>query len=103
MDPQQEFVRYLENNPQFYEISQSELYMQLLLVLEKRAHSMEELHEIFPDIEDKDMELIIGSLMAVKLVERTRISDTKIVYYISEAARGLLSHYKNARKHFDLG
>lgn len=103
MNPQEEFVQYLEKNSQFYSISQSELFMKILSVLEKRAHSIEDLRMIFPEIDEDDLKLIIKSLTAVRLVDGTKISWNTFVHYATEEAKKFLAFYRNAKKSYDLG
>lgn len=102
MDPQEKFVMYLQNNPQFNSISQSELFMEIISELDKKAHSFIELREIFPAIEEKDMQTILDALLEVQILKKTKINWNTHVYYTTEEAKNLLKHYKNAKKHFDL-
>ena len=103
MDPQEKFVMYLQNNPQFHSISQSELFMSIISELGKKAHSFIELRENFPAIDEKDMQTILDALMMVSIIKKTKVNWNTHVYYTTEVGKNLLEHYKNAKKHFDLG
>ena len=102
MDPQEKFVMYLQNNPQFHSVSQSELFMKIISELNNKAHSFIELRELFPAIEEKDMQTILDALEAIHILKKTKVNWNTYVYYATEQAKNLLEHYKNAKKHFDL-
>ncbi|MFH1239978.1 MAG: hypothetical protein V1672_02070 [Candidatus Diapherotrites archaeon] len=102
MDPQEKFVMYLQNNPQFNSISQSELFMKIISELNKKAHPFIELRELFPAIEEKDMQTILDALESVQIIKKTKVNWNTYVYYTTQEAKNLLEHYKNAKKHFDL-
>ena len=103
MDSQEKFVMYLQNNPQFHPISKSELFMSIISELDKKAHSFIELREIFPAIEEKDMQIILDTLGGLQILKKTKINWNTRVYYTTEQGTNLLKHYKTAKKHFDLG
>ena len=103
MDPQEKFVMYLQDNPQFNSISQSELFMDIISELDKKAHSFIELREQFPAITEKDLQIILDAVRGVQLIKKTKVNWNTYVYYTTEQAKNLLKHYKAAKKHFDLG
>lgn len=92
-------VNYLEQHPEYYEVVQAGVYMKVLEFISKAAPSLDDFYAAFPEVEVKDLELIIRSLIALKLVEQTRSPGGKNVYYLSENAKILLKKYKEGQKY----
>jgi len=101
MDPQQEFMLFLQNNPELFSISQSEFYMQILMFMEHNALALSEFQRLFPNVEKEDAELIMFSLTKAGVIETMRLPG-KVIYYLSSKGREFLAKYKAARKKFEV-
>lgn len=95
-DPQQEFTDYIMKHAEFYSVLKAPVYMKILTILVGDSITLDELHAQAPRIERNDLELIIKSLEALKLVGQ-HSTDERIIYYVTDTARDLLEKYNKIK------
>ncbi len=95
-----DFVVFLEEHPELYEVSKSEVLVRLLSILEKRALSFLSLKKE-TGMEPEDLEAALEALERAGAVER--ISYRKnIIYAITEKGRRFLELYRREKRKFSL-
>lgn len=99
MNPQERFVSYLEEHPGFYLVAKSDLYINFLSIIEKEGKDIESLKKVMPGIEQGDIQLVLNSLISLKLVGLLK-TNSKIIYFATDAAREFLSLYRNTKTGF---
>ncbi|AJF60676.1 MAG: hypothetical protein J4224_02705 [Candidatus Diapherotrites archaeon] len=97
MNPKEEFIRFVQDNPSYYYIVQSGLFLELLNFICSAAKNTTDIYSHFAGIENSDVEEMLQVLLAAKLISRARGSDREI-YYCTDAARTLIEKYNAAKK-----
>lgn len=101
MTAQDEWILFLEKNPQFNELVKSGLYISIINLLRVSSLNITKIHSAFPHIENQDLDLILESLIKLKLV--SRISLTKdVVYALTPLGKKMLKTYASAREGFKI-
>ncbi len=98
-DAQGEFIAYVQQRPEYYLVTQTPIYMHMLSLIASEAKSAQQLHKELPNVETADLELILDSLVSLKLVAQLCTAN-RVVYYATDSARELLSVYKKAQGEF---
>ncbi len=101
MTARDEWILFLEKNPEFHELTKSSLYISIMDLLGKGSLNIDKIHSSFPRIESKDLDLIVDSLVKLKLVSRVRFG-ANIVYTLTSLGRKLLRIYRKAREGFKI-
>ncbi len=96
-----EWVLFLEEHPQFFELSKGGFFIPLLKALASEAQSFSTLLRRFPRVERRDMRLILEALVKLKAVERIRVKDC-ILYSATADGRELLRMYKKTKPFFEV-
>lgn len=99
MSAQEQFVAYLQDHPGFYLVAKSDLYVNILIFLEKEAMDLLSLGRMFPAIELEDLDLMVKSLISLKLAGVLK-TDNKVIYYATDEAREFLRLYWNTKTGF---
>ena len=99
MTPQENFVAFLQDHPGYYLIAKSDLYINILSLIEQEASDINALSIKMPGIEFSDLELVLKSLIALNLVGVLK-TDNKTIYYITESAKEFLSRYRGTKTGF---
>ena len=99
MEKYNEWLFFLQQHPEFYELSKSSLYITILRALGKRALDIDRLHRLFGRIEEKDFELIILSLERLKLIEKVP-TGYSVLYMLTDLGKEMMQKYRKTRKHF---
>ncbi len=97
MKPEDKFIAFLEVHPELYPLSQSAFYIDFLKTMSLQAKTSEQFSQLFPKIDQKDLELIVFSLQKLKLVSRTTVGEKKF-YYISPLGKEFLEKYLTAKE-----
>ncbi len=92
MDPQEEFLEYVKQNPQYYSIMRAPVYMRILQSLKQKASDISELRTE-ANVEEGDLILILDSLEQIKLVERIELRN-RILYALSREGDTFLEKYQ---------
>lgn len=101
MAAKDEWILFLEKNPQFHILSKSGLYISLLKFVRTEALDMDKIHSAFARVEAKDLDLIIDSLLKLKLVNRIK-SGPQVFFGITALGKKFLNVYGKARKGFSI-
>jgi len=99
MDPEKEWILFLERNAQFYEISKGDFYIRFLERISESAKNFSQLKVLFPKVEEKDLQVIMDMLTKLKVVTITRIGR-ELFFTIAPDGKKLLSAYKKVHKFF---
>ena len=97
LKPEDEFIAFLEVHPEFYPLSQSTFYIDFLKTMSTQAKTIGQFSQLFPKIEQKDLELIVFSLQKLKLISRAVVGEQKF-YYISHIGKEFLEKYVKAKE-----
>lgn len=99
MDPASDWILFLEKNPHFFEICKGDFFISILEAMEKAPQSMAGLKKRFPEIEEKDLDEIMGVLQEMKIVS---VSDNPMGIFFDLASQGkkLLYAYKKTKKFY---
>lgn len=101
MTAKDEWILFIENHPEFNELSRSGLYISLLKFLEKSSFNIDKIHSSFPRVENTDLDTILGSLLKLKLAAKFTMHG-QILYAITPLGRELTEIYRRARKGFKI-
>jgi predicted transcriptional regulator len=101
MTARDEWILFLEKNPQFSELSKSALYIAMLKFLRNESLSIDRIHTFFPRVESKDLYLIIKSLAKLKLVCELHVAGN-ILYTLTPKGRELLEMYERVKETFKI-
>ncbi len=99
---EKEFIRYIEDHPEYYPVTHADIYLKILKNLEKAAKTQNELNSHFPVISREDLELIILSLMRLKLLDKLKTA-TKLMYYVTEDGKELISEADKIKSALKVG
>ena len=97
MDPEKEFILFLEEHPEFSAFSRSLLHLRILRFLEGNAKTLFDLQSGFPEIEPNDWSQILDSFVKVGLVERVSLPN-KVFFVCSVTGARLIEKYSKAKK-----
>ena len=97
MKPEDEFIAFLEVHPELYPLSQSTFYIDFLETMNSQAKTIRQFSQLFPNIEQKDLEMIVFSLQKLKLTLKTTAGE-QTFYYISQLGKDFLEKYHNAKE-----
>ncbi len=95
-----DFVVFLEEHPELYEVSKSEVLVKLLSILEKRALSFLSLKKE-TGLAQEDLEAALEVLERAGVVERISYREN-VIYAITGKGRKFLELYRKERKKFSL-
>lgn len=101
MAAKDEWVLFLEKNPQFNELSKSKLYISLLKSIKKESLNIDKIHLSHHNIENRDLDLILQSLIKLELVYRIK-TGKQVLFGITPKGRELLKTYETAREGFKI-
>jgi len=99
---EKEFIRYIEDHPEYYPVTQADIYLKILKNLKKAAKTLDELNSGFPVISREDLELIILSLVRLRLLDRLKTA-TKLMYYVTEEGKGLIAEVDKIKSALKVG
>lgn len=91
-----EFISFLEVHPELYPISKSSLYIDFLNCLRQRAKTISQFCSLFPDVDEKDVELIVFSLQKLGLASKV-MAGREIFYYLSSLGKTFMEKYDLAK------
>ncbi len=94
-----EWILFLEENPEFYELSRSGFFISLLESLADRAKSIESIRSDFPFVEMNDLYQIMTTFLKLKVVEEIKIGN-KSFYRTAGRGKLLLEKYRKTREFF---
>lgn len=94
-----DWILFLERNPQFYELSKGDFFIRFLEKISEGAKSFHELKVIFPKIEEKDLHVIMDSFLRLGVVSSNKVG-LKIFFTLTVQGKKLLSAYKATHKFF---
>lgn len=101
MAAKDEWILFLEKNPQFSELAKSGLYVSILNLLEKGSLNIDRIHSAFPKVENKDLDLIVESLVELKLIHRITFGS-QVVFALAPTGEEFLAAYRKAREGFKI-
>ncbi len=99
MDEYEEFVQFLENNPAYYKIINSAVFMSLLTILNSAPRSFSELLRGNQNIEEGDLETMLAVLEDLEMVKQAKSAENR-VFYATEKTRGMLSKFEKVKDRF---
>ena len=99
MNVEDEWILFLETNPEFYELSKGDFFIKFLERLSKNVKSFSELRGFFPKIEAKDLKLILDSLVKLKAISTSKMKG-QIFYTVTSKGKNLLRLYRKTEKFF---
>ena len=99
MGVEDEWILFLEKNPQFYELSKGDFFIRFIEKIAKGVKKFAELKSFFPDVEEKDFETIMDSLVQLGVVSKTEAGGI-ILFNITPTGKKLLSTWKKTHKFF---
>jgi len=99
MDPANEWFLFLEKNPHFFEICKGDFFISILEAIEKSPQTIAGLKKRFPEIDEKDLEDIMGLLREMEIVA---VSDNPLGLFFSLGQQGkkLLFAYRKTKKFY---
>jgi hypothetical protein len=99
MTPQEKFIAFLEDHPGYFSVSKSDLYIHILSTIEQQAIDMNSLSCELRGIEIDDLELMLNSLVALKLIGVIK-TGSRTIYYITDNAKEFLELYRSTKQGF---
>jgi hypothetical protein len=99
MGAEEDWILFLEKNPQFYELTKGDFFIQFLEEISKGAKSFDNLKLIFPNVEEKDLQTVMETFLKLKVVSKIMLGP-KVFFGITAAGKRLLSAYKKAKRFF---
>jgi hypothetical protein len=99
MAAEDEWILFLERNPQFFELSKGDFFIRFLEKISEGAKSFSDLRQFFPEIESDDMQTIMDSFLKLKVVSSISIGP-KIFYVIAPEGKKLLNAYKKTKRFY---
>ena len=99
MNAEQEWVLFLERNPQFYEISKGRFFVKFLESVCMGAKSFSDLSGLFPKIEEKDLQQITDVLLKLKVISKSK-ADNNVFFGLTPEGKRFLVAYHKAKKFF---
>lgn len=96
---QDELVRFLEQNPEYYSIMKSNLFIKILKSLSTKAKNILMLKRDFPRMERGDLLLLMETLAKVKAIANLDTNSGRF-YYASEKGKRFLAVYREAKEKF---
>jgi len=99
MGTAEDWFLFLEKNPHFYEMSKGDFFIKFLESLVKDAKSFSDLMVLFSRIEEDDLQLIMETLLELKVVSSVKIGS-KFFYTITEEGKKLLAEYKKTKRFY---
>ena len=94
-----EWLLFLESHPELWRISKSTILMKILEQLCKESLSLEALYLHFPSISLPDLEEILETFIADRLVEKQFVAKS-IVFHATEKCRKFMVVYSSAKSSF---
>lgn len=99
MDPASEWILFLEKNPHFFEICKGDFFISILESIEKAPKSFATLHKLFPEIEEKDLQEIMGVLQQMKIATVSE-NPFGIFFELGPEGKRLLAAYRKTKKFY---
>jgi len=99
MGAQEDWILFFFLNPQFYELTKGDFFIQFLEEISKGAKSLDSLKLIFPRVEDSDLKTVIEAFLDLKVVSKIMLGP-KAFFGITPAGKRLLSTYNKAKQFF---
>ena len=96
-----EWQLFLEEHPEFFELSKSGFFISLLQSLVVEAKSPESIHNDFRFVEWNDLYLILEALVKSGVVEQIRIGE-KNFFKTTEKGKLFLKMYKKTKRSFSV-
>lgn len=94
-----DWILFLEKNPQFYELSKGDFFMLFLENISKGTRKASDLKALFLDIEIKDFDTIMDSLVKLEVVSKTEAGG-EVFFNVTPIGKELLSTWKKTHKFF---
>ncbi len=101
MPAKDEFILFIEKHPELNELAKSELFISLLNALKEGSIPEDKINSSFPRVDDKDLRVMIQSLIDTGLVTRLFIAQ-QYMYSLTEKGHDLLKIYARARESFTI-
>ena len=101
VSPREEFLNYIQDHPEYYPILQSKIFITVLEFLSEKAKPLQDIEAQFSNIEREDLDLVLNSLIKLKIVSRVT-GPAQIIYYTNENGKELLKKFKKASEHFKI-
>jgi len=99
MDIEEDWILFLERNPQYFEITKGGFFMPILESISEGTKTREELLKLSSEVTMDDVYSVIKKLVELKLVSKSRTSS-QTLYAISEEGERLLEVYTKTKKFF---
>ncbi|MCX6798597.1 MAG: hypothetical protein NTW59_00695 [Candidatus Diapherotrites archaeon] len=96
-----QWLLFLENHPQFFELSKSGFFISLLNFLVRGAKTFDAISLSFPRVEKKDLQLILATLEEIGAVERVMLAG-KLFYLATPSCKELLRLYTETKRFFEV-
>lgn len=95
----EDWIFFLEKNPQFYELTKGDFFIRFLQEIEAGAKNISELAVAFPRVEKGDIEKTLDALLKLRVVSRVHIGP-KLFFALSDEGKRLLEAYRRARSFY---
>ena len=99
MGIEEDWILFLERNPQYYEITKGGFFMPFLEKIAEGTKTQEELLKIFSGVTMNDVQSVMKVLVDLKLVLKSRTSS-QTLYSVSKEGKRLLNVYSKTKKFF---
>ena len=99
MGAKDDWILFLEKNPQFSELAKSSIFISILDLLKQGSLNTDKIHSSFPKVENSDLDLILESLIELNLISRITFGK-QVVFALTPTGRKFLNLYHNARESF---
>ncbi len=99
MGAEDEWIFFLEKNPQFYELSKGTFFIRFLEKIEQGAKSFSDLRQFFPEIEEEDLNTIMDAFLKLRVASSLKIGP-KVFYVIAPEGKKLLQAYKKTKRFY---
>ena len=97
---EEDWILFLEKNPQFYQISKGDFYIQFLEKIADSAKNFSDLRSIFPIIEEDDLHIILDTLLKLKVISKVK-TGSDFFFTLSADGKKLLIAYNKTKRFFN--
>ena len=97
MDDEEEFVKFVMSRPEYYHISKSKIFLQLIDFLSSGAKSTQVVYQQFTNIEAQDLDQMLDTLVAVGLADKI-FAASNVLFFATPDAKILIEKIKKAKK-----
>ncbi|MFH1256155.1 MAG: hypothetical protein V1494_02575 [Candidatus Diapherotrites archaeon] len=91
------FVVFLEEHPEWYPIVSSSIYLLILNFIAQSPKSLTDIQSKYLNIEQKDIQLVVQSLVSLKLVSEIK-TTAQLLFKANDNGMLLLQRLKDAKQ-----